>query len=136
MRRPGILFMVFMVTFGFASIGQGGQVNDGLAKMAQLRYLWPAEPGTAGGDLVELSAGAPERGIEDTPYGALQAESMPVYRSGEKVGTVTVYKVPAGAGFQAYMIETRAEEDIKGPNSSFEEPSFAAPAIRDRKSVV
>ena len=134
MRRPGILFMVFMVTFGFASIGQGGQVTDGLAKMAQLRYLWPAEPGTAGGDLVELSAGAPERGIEtDTPYGALQAESMEISRSGEKVGTVTVYKVPAGAAFEAYMIETKTEEDIKGPNSSFEEPSFAAPAIRASK---
>ncbi|MFO8057065.1 MAG: hypothetical protein R6V10_07205 [bacterium] len=124
-----VVALVVLTFMPFAA--QAGKVMEGLQELAGFRYLWPAEPTTAGGELTELSATTPaKKGAQETPYGSVPAEAMGLVRSGEQVGEVTVYELPAGRAFQAFMIETRTKEEIKGPNESFEQPAFAAPAIR------
>ncbi len=125
------LATAMVVSWGIASMARAGEITDAMHDIAEFRFVWPADPQAAGGEYAELSATSPRsRGEVSTPYGAVQAESMGLVRAGERVAQVMVYELPAGDGFDAFMLETRIEEDIKGPNQSFERPSFAAPAMR------
>jgi len=100
-----------------------------------VRFLWPEDPSSPGGKMVELNATLLESGPRETPLGALPSDRFELLTpDGEVVAVTTRYTTELAPDHSAVIYVTTIKQAIDAPTGDFGRPHFALPALTPPES--